>query len=205
MCEKLFDPLVEEEREKLERRILEALDDCPGHPLPPPESFPGAGIYALYYFGDFELYSRLAEVNAGGQCKMPIYVGKANLKGTRTARGSVTRQTPLYARLREHARSIAKVDNLELEDFRCKYLVLDQMWVSLGEQILIRTFEPIWNTVVEGFGIHTPGKGRARQQRSQWDTLHPGRSWVEGLELPPHKLSEEEIRRRVYEHLSRLI
>lgn len=205
MCEELFDPLEKGDREKLERRILEALEACPGHPLPPPQSFPGAGIYALYYFGDFELYSPLAEMNAGGQYKMPIYVGKANLKGARMGHGSVTRQTPLYNRLREHARSIDEARNLEIEDFRCKYLVLEQTWVSLGEQILIRSFSPIWNSVVEGFGIHTPGKRRAGQQRSQWDTLHPGRKWVEKLELPPNKLSEAEIRRRVYEYFSRLI
>ncbi|MFQ5794237.1 MAG: Eco29kI family restriction endonuclease [Candidatus Bipolaricaulia bacterium] len=204
MCEKLFNPLGEEEREKLERRILEALNNCPGHPLPPDESFPGAGIYALYYFGSFDLYSRLAERNARGQYNVPIYAGKANLKGVRTARGSTTRQTPLYNRLREHARSINEAVNLNVDDFGCKYLVLEQTWVSLGEQILIRQFSPIWNTVVEGFGIHTPGRGRAGQQRSQWDTLHPGREWVEKLKLPPNAMGEEEIRRRVHEHLNHL-
>lgn len=204
MCNELFDPLGKGEREQLEKRILSALDKCPGHPLPPGVSFPGAGIYALYYFGDFELYSRLTELNADGQYRMPIYVGKANLKGARTARSSATRQTALYTRLREHAKSIEEARNLKLEHFRCKYVVLDQIWVSMGEQILIRTFKPLWNTVVEGFGIHHTGGPRARQQRSQWDTLHPGRQWVERLDLPPNKKSEDAIRRMVSEYLDRL-
>ncbi len=69
---------------------------------------------------------------------MPIYAGKANLKGARTARSSTVRQTPLYSRLREHARSITEVRTPQLPDFTCKFPVLDQVWVSLGEQLLIR-------------------------------------------------------------------
>jgi hypothetical protein len=37
----------------------------------------------------------------------------------------------------------------------------------------------VWNRVLDGFGNHTPGAGRFKQQRSRWDTLHPGRSWAE--------------------------
>ena len=204
MCEQLFEPAERDEREKLEKRIIEALNSCPGHLLPPPKSFVGVGIYALYYLGKFDLYSGLVKKNVKDQLRMPIYVGKANLKGARTARGSSTRQTPLYNRLKEHAESIESVRNLDLDDFRCKYLVLDQIWVTLGEQVLIKKLVPLWNTVIEGFGIHHPGKGRAGQQRSQWDTLHPGRRWVESLNLPINEISEEEIRRKVREHLSRL-
>jgi len=45
--------------------------------LPPPEPFIGAGIYALYYRGDFSAYSRIAEQNAHDRWAKPIYVGKA--------------------------------------------------------------------------------------------------------------------------------
>jgi hypothetical protein len=43
---------------------------------------------------------------------------------------------------------------------------------------LIRKFGPLWNTVIDGFGNHTPGEGRFNQARSGWDVLHPGRAWA---------------------------
>lgn len=42
-------------------------------------------------------------------------------------------------------------------------------------------FKPIWNKVLDGFGNHDPGKGRYEQQKSKWDTLHPGRAWARNL------------------------
>jgi len=42
-------------------------------------------------------------------------------------------------------------------------------------------FKPLWNRKIDGFGNHDPGKGRARQQKSLWDTLHPRRTWAEKL------------------------
>ena len=42
------------------------------------ERFNGAGIYALYYVGDFEAYRALSLRNAGADGLVaPIYVGKA--------------------------------------------------------------------------------------------------------------------------------
>lgn len=200
MCEYQFNPLEEEEKKIVVLRIMEAFEKCSGHQLPLTKSFPGAGVYALYYFGPFDLYSFLVHKNAGGQLKVPIYVGKANLRGGSTGIGKSTRQTPLYNRLKEHAESIQEARNLALQDFKCKYLILDQVWVRLGEEILLRQFKPLWNSVVQGFGIHTPGKGRANQRRSEWDTLHPGRNWVESLNLPPNKMTEEQIRNKVRKH-----
>ena len=53
--------------------------------------------------------------------------------------------------------------------------------VSAVEAQLIRRFSPLWNSVVDGFGNHDPGKGRYEQARSEWDVLHPGRPWAERL------------------------
>ena len=47
------------------------------------ESFIGAGIYALYYAGDFSAYQPIAEANRKSQFKIPIYVGKAIPAGAR--------------------------------------------------------------------------------------------------------------------------
>jgi hypothetical protein len=49
------------------------------------------------------------------------------------------------------------------------------------EAELIRRYQPLWNTIVDGFGNHDPGKGRYNQAPSEWDIIHPGRSWVTRL------------------------
>jgi Eco29kI restriction endonuclease len=47
--------------------------------LPPPGQFDGAGIYAIYYQGNFSLYKPISSP----ECKVPIYVGRALPKGAR--------------------------------------------------------------------------------------------------------------------------
>lgn len=101
----------------------------------------------------------------------------------------------LLKRLKEHAKSIRETRNLGIEDFSCRYLVCDDIWIPLGEALLIERFQPPWNVLIEGFGIHTPGKGRKKQVRSKWDTLHPGRGLARGL--PANPMSEEGILKRI--------
>ena len=48
----------------------------PVHPLPPADRFPGAGVYAVYYCGDFDHYKHIA-VGDQKHANTPIYVGKA--------------------------------------------------------------------------------------------------------------------------------
>src|ERR1700721_2775076 len=61
---------------------------------------------------------------------------------------------------------------------RTSFPVVDAIWVALGEAVLIGHYQPLWNGFVQGFGIHAPGSGRDKQARSDWDTLHPGRSFA---------------------------
>lgn len=84
----------------------------------------------------------------------------------------------LFNRLHEHAESIEQATNLKLADFSCRYLVVDDIWIPLGEAMMISKFVPVWNRVVDGYGNHDPGKGRYQQQRSPWDVIHPGRGWA---------------------------
>lgn len=137
------------------------------------EQFVGAGIYAIYYSGVFAPYSPIA-VN-----DTPIYVGKAVPPGARKGNFGLNTEPgqALYKRLKEHAESIRRSSNIEIKDFQCRYLVVDDIWIPLGEALLIANFSPIWNKIIDGFGNHDPGKGRYKQLRSRWDTLHPGRSW----------------------------
>ncbi|WP_218119560.1 Eco29kI family restriction endonuclease [Roseospirillum parvum] len=55
---------------------------------------------------------------------------------------------------------------------------MDDIWIPLGESLLISRFVPLWNKWVDGFGNHDPGGGRYNQERSRWDVLHPGRPWA---------------------------
>ena len=160
--------------------------DYPLCELPPPQSFQGCGVYTIHYQGKFPSYSGMSDVE-------PIYVGKADPPGKRQGRAGVSTKgvTTLYNRIRKHAVSIQSAENLELPDFFCRWLILDPVWIGLTEQVLISEYQPIWNIVVDGFGVNAPGRGRANQRRSQWDTLHPGRPWA--TSLPPNDNTAESI------------
>ena len=171
--------------------VADALLARPILPLPPAESFLGAGIYAIYYTGKFEAYRPIAERNRDNKFAVPIYVGKAVPAGARMggfglgfAPGQV-----LYNRLREHAESVAQTTTLSIADFQCRYLVVDDIWIPLGEAMMIHKFEPVWNRAIDGFGNRDPGKGRYQQQRSPWDVIHPGRAWAERC-VPCNKSEE---------------
>ena len=170
---------------------VEFLTKTPVHFLPPATDFAGVGVYALYYLGSFDHYSHIARQNQQ-DCRQPIYIGKAVPAGWRTARIAHTDQDKaLYQRLQEHARSIASVENLEVHDFCCRFMILtgvEMDLISAVESELIRTYTPLWNTVVDGFGNHDPGKGRYNQARSEWDVLHRGRSWADRLSGPEPQL-----------------
>ncbi len=171
-----YDPL---DYENLAKSVVGALLGNPLEPLPPSEGFSGVGVYAIYYGGDFEPYAPIA----GADSEIPIYVGKAVPAGTRkgAADASSDKITALYRRLGEHAKSIDHVQNLNLSDFRCRYLVVVPVWITLAERFLVNHFRPLWNVTIDGFGNHPPGRGRAGMRRPVWDILHPGRPWAEGL------------------------
>ncbi len=172
-------------------------------PLPPAERFLGAGIYALYYSGTYAAYKAIAAADKEGKTPVPIYVGKAVPAGAR--KGGLGLDIPagavLYNRLAEHAESIQGTKNLDIKHFACRYLVVDDIWIPLGESLLIEMFSPIWNRLIDGFGNHDPGKGRYQQQRSPWDALHPGRSWAEKLQ--PHSKSEKDLLKAVETYLTK--
>ena len=162
---------------ELGRNAVRALMEYPAEQLPPSLNFEGVGVYTLHYVGGFSPYDGIGEDD-------PIYVGKAEAPGRRQGRSTST-QTSTHAlsrRLQEHADSIQTASNLNLHDFRCRWLVLDPVWIGLTEQVLISKYQPIWNVVIDGFGNHDPGAGRRNQRRSRWDTLHPGREWALNLQ-----------------------
>lgn len=188
-----FNPL---DKRNLGESVAGALLKRAVGPLPPADPFPGAGIYAIYYTGDFKAYAPVAERNRKNRFEQPIYVGKAVPPGARkggfglsTAPGNA-----LFSRLREHAKSI-EVTNLKLADFFCRYVVADDIWIPLGESLLIEKFQPLWNVLVAGFGNHATGKRREKQFRSRWDTLHPGRAWA--AKLPENPETAEQLQKMI--------
>ena len=154
----------------------------------------GAGVYAIYYTGQFAIYSPIAEQNRNEKFTQPIYVGKAIPQGGRKGGlgQDAAKGKALQSRLSKHARSIEAVSNLDISDFCFRSLVVDDIWIPLGENVLIEQLKPLWNLVVEGFGIKDPGSGRHNQARSQWDTLHPGRGYADKLQPGKNKVEEIE-------------
>ena len=136
--------------------------------LPPEQSFDGAGVYMIHYHGTFEAYEGMSD-------EEPIYVGKAENPGKRQGRQASKSLSPtLYRRLVDHAESIRRAENLDLRDFRCRWLVLDPVWIGLTEQVLIAKYRPIWNAVVDGFGNHDPG---SRKTESEAVVMGYAASW----------------------------
>jgi hypothetical protein len=190
MQETQYNPL---DKHNLGVSVMDAILQRCVQPLPPSQSFVGAGIYAIYYTGDFKAYQAVAERNRNEQYAWPIYIGKAMPAGARKGVYEFNDEpgTELYKRLVEHAQSIVQAQNLDIADFKCRYLIVDDIWIPLGESLLIHRFRPVWNIVVDGFGNHDPGGGRYKQQRSSWDVLHPGRDWAEKCQ--PNKRSRNDI------------
>lgn len=192
-----FNPL---DKANLAGSIEVALTHTETQPLNCLEQFQGAGIYSLYYVGSFGAYSPLAKCNQL-ELVAPIYVGKAESKGKR--KGGFLEASPtgttLWSRLNDHARSIEQAENLEIDDFFCRYLVVDDLWISLGESLLISKYAPVWNVLVDGFGNHDPGIGRQSGRRPRWDTIHPGRLWAN--RLPPNQKTSEQICNEIQDYL----
>lgn len=194
-----FNPL---DRENLAASVGEALLEKEPVQLGNLESFVGAGVYAIYYTGDFAPYRKLADANTDGSWRAPIYVGKAIPAGGRKGGMSSNAKPKPYLkkRLDEHAESIrSAASTLNIDDFFCRYLVVEDIWIPLGENLMISRFSPIWNTLIDGFGNHDPGKGRYNGLRPRWDVLHPGRGWAEKCRERPE--TAETIAREIQDYL----
>ena len=162
--------------QELVREAASFFDGTPFEILPPSEKFSGPGIYAIYYKGKSNIYKDVYNES------VPIYIGKAVLPGWRQGRVKLNNNDPaLYRRLREHSRNIDAVNNLEITDFLCRFVVLpaeQSDLIGTLEAALIRKYNPLWNSYIDGFGNHDPGKGRYNQAKSEWDVLHEGRKWA---------------------------
>lgn len=159
--------------------------------------FYGSGVYALYYSGTFPAYLPVC-----GR-ETPLYVGKADPRAPSAASPQEQGRT-LSNRLSDHAKSITYAENLAIEDFHCRYLVVKSAWQNTAETYLIDHFKPIWNrelSICYGFGKHGDDPNTRKNTRSPWDTLHPGRPWA-GQGNLPYSLSPAEISAAIAEHFA---
>jgi Eco29kI restriction endonuclease len=185
----------------LGKSVVEALLVLPSTRIETVAPFEGAGIYAIYYHGAFEPYQAISGREPGA-VDAPIYVGKAVPSGARKGANLTTSSVGrwLFNRISEHRDSIKAVQNLDVGDFSVRYLVVDDIWIPLGEALLISTFNPVWNRLIDGFGNHDPGAGRYNGLRPLWDVLHPGRAWAD--KCKPRNETREEIGRRIIDYFS---
>lgn len=193
---KAYNPL---EKRNLAESVVQELLDTTVTPLEDLTRFEGAGVYAIYYTGDFKPYAPYRNDATKDVYDKPIYVGKAVPTGARTGGVGIGKASSknLSKRLNEHLKSVKEVENLDGKDFYFRYLIVDDIWIPLAETLLIENFRPAWNVKIPGFGIHSPGSGRKGQKRSDWDTVHPGRSYAKGLQVSP--LSPDQILARLKE------
>lgn len=171
------------EFEEIIKDTIRFFNGTPVHKLPPPTRFSGTGVYALYYIGKSPYYTSLYALNRLAFAQ-PIYVGKAVPSGWRQSKtdAGITNRAELFNRLKDHTKSVESAKNLNIEDFYCRFMILeggDASLIATVEAALIREFKPVWNSCLDGFGNHTPGAGRFNQAKSDWDVLHPGRSWAD--------------------------
>jgi Eco29kI restriction endonuclease len=168
---------------ELVKDAVRFFNGTPIHQLPPTETFLGTGVYALYYTGQNPLYQKYAELNRLAY-NYPIYVGKAVPKGWRQSRisdSAINQSRELCNRLKEHSRNITVGADLTLEEFQCRFTIFEDEssdMISTIEAALIKLSQPLWNVAIDGFGNHDPGKGRYEQAKSDWDVIHPGRTWA---------------------------
>ena len=195
-----FNPL---DTRNLAVAVAKALLGKAARPLGNLPTFRGAGIYAIYYAGEFPAYARISIENRERERpRWPIYIGKATPPGGRRGAFNLaaTDTTALYGRLREHAESLRMANNLAIEDFVCRFLVVQDLWIPLAEALLISHFAPLWNRLVDGFGNHNPGGGRYNGLRPRWDVLHPGREWA--VRCRERQESTADIEREITQYLS---
>lgn len=209
-----FNPL---DKRNLGESVLRELLRQPVLPMPPPRevgpggrryynpdaAFQGAGVYAIYYVGEhqpFDPYEPLADVNRGGRWERPIYVGKADPRGSRSGQDlNLDPGEALFQRLTQHSESIDSAENLDLRDFAYRALRVDDAFIGLGEIVVIQQLRPLWNSVGQGFGSKVVGAGRSNQKRSRWDTLHPGRP---GMGVSDPRMPLEQVAQLVRSQLA---
>jgi hypothetical protein len=197
----VFDP-----REQiLQARIIAlAMLSRQPHPLSEPLEEFGSGVYALFYTGRLACYAPVS-----GK-RVPLYVGSAKYRSMEDGDEADSRSS-LSGRLRDHLRSIRHVENaadgnLKVSEIEYRCLFVAGGYEVAAEDFLISSFRPVWNKesgVCEGIGKHGDKSETRSNQRSLWDTLHPGRPWAATPETTSNDLGPDEITANILSHFGK--
>lgn len=122
---------------QMSENLRSALEAQPRVALAGLQPFTGAGLYALYYRGNLPIYQDLSET------LVPLYVGKAEAGNSSYGDSPNERKPKLYKRIDKHRASISEANNLSVEDFDVRYILLDDVWIVLGERALLRAYSPV--------------------------------------------------------------
>ncbi|MFD6158835.1 Eco29kI family restriction endonuclease [Nocardia sp. NPDC060256] len=131
--------------------------------------FDGAGLYAIYYRGE-----SVGEYTPLARTEIPLYAGQGASHNSATGRVKSSLR-PVYLRLKAHRRSIDE-GGLLVAEFEFRVLLMPDVHADLGEDGLRRLYQPVWNSVLTGFGSHEQGAATRQSGRSKWDTFHAGRA-----------------------------
>ncbi|NOH72943.1 Eco29kI family restriction endonuclease [Vibrio pectenicida] len=133
--------------EAIVKPTFEFFEKSPFHQLDNLPNFEGAGVYALFLkstvntFYDNHLPSMY-----------PIYVGKAVPTGSRQGRKQGAGKQ-LRNRLTKHLSSIKQAENLNEDEFVCRFMIIEGIatdMISAIESYLIRQYSPLWNSPFTG-------------------------------------------------------
>jgi Eco29kI restriction endonuclease len=170
------------------------------YPLALVPQFYGAGIYAIYFKGGAGTFSPYYPLSGTDH---PIYIGKVDPLDS-SAKDAVGQGAKLAARLREHARTIEKVNTtLNIDDFECRFLIVQTGFQKPAEDYLIRFFKPLWNSeigICYGMSKHGDDAATRGNGRSPWHTLHPGIKWADNELLTDQKPASQ-IEKEIADHL----
>ncbi|MCI5220982.1 MAG: Eco29kI family restriction endonuclease [Candidatus Electrothrix sp. LOE2] len=169
--------------EEIIKDTIRFFNGTPVLSIPAPERFHGTGVYAIYCTAQEGIYRDFHRINRTAY-NIPIYIGKAVPKGWRTGRSDPPADSGTYElnnRIREHGKNLQLGEGLRSRDFHARFMILEGAesdLIGTVEAALIRKYQPLWNTLLDGFGNHDPGSGRYEQAMSDWDVCHPGRLWA---------------------------
>lgn len=174
------------------------------YPLSRVPVFYGTGVYALYYKGIEGAKGWCPPYAPLSGTEHPIYVGKADPVNP-AAKEPMSQGQKLAARLREHAKTIGKAKTtLDLDNFECRFLIVQTGFQTSAERYLIDFFKPIWNSETKicfGMSKHGDSAETRGNGRSPWHTMHPGVSWSDNERLVDQK-PREQIENEIAAHLS---
>ena len=123
---------------------LTSSNDCLG------KCSPFTGVYLIYYVGETSLYGDLVSSSQ----KQPIFVGRS--------------QRNILKRLKDHHSKVASAEDLEVEDFAVRYMIVDiESYVHSIEGVLIEYYTPLWNDPRLQFSF-----GNATDENNNWIRYH---------------------------------